>query len=95
MLHPRDHHSRIINNNNNIYIYIWDLLLYSFSAIFGFCLIWALGGSHIGQKDRGWLNEILLEGSLASPSGELHLRKTHPPIKSYARLYHVNLCHIL
>jgi len=40
-------------NNENIYVYGNYFFVYEFSAIFGFCLIWALGGINIGQKGRG------------------------------------------
>jgi len=45
-----------------IYIYIYicmGFFIYEFSVIFGFCLIWALGGYNIEQKTSGSLAKIL------------------------------------
>ena len=69
----------------------WYGIVFYFKSrsLFGFCLIWALGGSDIGQKNGGRLTKILparqtyFGGSLASPSGKTHFRtKTHHTNKS-------------
>jgi len=39
--------------------------VYDYSVFFGFCLIWALGGFNIGQKNGGRLTKI-------SPARQTH-----------------------
>lgn len=57
-------------------------------SFFGFCLMWAVGRSNIGQKNGGRLNQILLaskpilRGSLASPSRQQKKSKNSPKSKS-------------
>ncbi len=65
-------------------IYIWDFVDINSRSFRGFCVLWAVGGSNIGQKSSGGLTknsparQTILGISLASPLGKINFRQTHP-----------------